>query len=86
MKKKIDFLKPFDENTPLKLTKITIFISIFNNLIEKKNRVQPGKNNYSTRLIVTVTLLGHQSSHSQNKLFFSLVLQYIIAIIRKSDK
>ena len=36
----------------------------------KKNRVQHGKSIYFTRVVVTLALLGHQTSHSQNKFFF----------------
>ena len=49
--------------------------------------MQHGKNIYFTRVVVTLALLGHQTSHAQNKLsslhnilfspFGDLQLQYI---------
>ena len=36
----------------------------------KKNRVRYGKNINFTRVTVTLALLGHQTSHSQNKFLF----------------
>ena len=52
----------------------------------EKNRVQHGKNAYLKSVIIALALLGHQTSHLQNKLFslvvqntiFSLVAQYTI--------
>ena len=37
-----------------------------------------GKKIYFTRVIVALALLGNKTSHSQNKLFISLVTQYTI--------
>ena len=34
-----------------------------------------------TRVVVTLALLGHQTLHSQNKFFFSLVAQCTNAIV-----
>ena len=44
--------------------------------IVEKNHVQHGKNIYFTRVVVTLALLGHQTSHSQNKFFFPSCTMY----------
>ena len=54
---KVDFIKPCGANK-----------SIFDPLVEK-NRVRYGKNINFTRVVVTLALLGHQTSHLQNKFF-----------------
>ena len=43
----------------------------------RKKNVRHEKNIHFTRVVVTLALLGHQTSHSQNT-FFSLVAQYTI--------
>ena len=53
----------------------------FSDPIVVKNRMALGKNINFTRLVVTLALLGHQTSHSQSK-FFSLVAQYTILYYR----
>ena len=42
----------------------------FSDPLVGKNRVQHGKNIDFTRVVVALALLGHQTSHSQNKFFF----------------
>ena len=44
----------------------------------EKNSVQHGNTLILLNMIVTPALLGHQTSHLQNKLFFALVAQYTI--------
>ena len=39
-------------------------------LVEKKSCATREKKIYFTRVVVTLALLGHQTSHSQNKFFF----------------
>ena len=39
----------------------------FSDPLVEKNRVRHGKNVNFTRVVVTLALLGHQTSHSQNK-------------------
>ena len=52
--------------------------------IVEKNRVQHGKNIYFTRVVVTLALLWHQTSHSQNKFFFpSCTMYYYVPPSRK---
>ena len=41
----------------------------------EKSRVQHEKNIYFTRVVVTLALLGHQTSLSQNKFFFPYTLK-----------
>ena len=36
-------------------------------LVQKQNRVRHGKNIYFTRVVVSLLLIGHQTSHLQNK-------------------
>ena len=64
--RKMDFI------TPCGQTK-----SIFWPPGRKKICVLHGKNTYFTRVVFTLTLLGHQTSQSKNK-FFSLVAQHTI--------
>ena len=45
----------------------------------KKNRVRHGKNIYFTHVVITLALIGHQTSHSQNYLFFpSCTMHYFL--------
>ena len=51
----------------------------FNTLVEK-NRVWHGKNTNFTCVVVTLALLGHQTSHSRNKFFSpSCTIYYFIS-------
>ena len=42
----------------------------FFDTVVEKNRVRHGKNINFTRVVVTLALLGHLTSHLQNKFFF----------------
>ena len=42
----------------------------------KINGIQNGKNIYFTRVIVALALLGHQTLHSQNKLFYYTIVEF----------
>ena len=58
------------------MLKILLIILDLENLEKLGNRVQHGKNIYFTRVVVTFALLGHQTSHSQNKFFFPSCTMY----------
>ena len=59
----------------------------FSDIIVEKNRVQHEKNIYFTRVVATLALLGHQTSHSQNNFFFpSYTIYYIYCIKRGSGQ
>ena len=56
---KVDFLTRAEQENPFSEP-----------LKEKENRVRDGKNINFIRVVVTLALFGHQTLHSQNKLFF----------------
>ena len=56
---KVDFIALFGSNK-----------SIFRPSRRKKNRVRHERNIHFTLVVITLALLGHQTSHSQNNFFF----------------
>ena len=50
------------------------------------NRVQHGKNINFTRVVVTLALLWHQTSHPQNKFFFICLHNILLSSFNERSK